>query len=384
MRERAEAETYPGRRELGSKLIQGFPARAWFSHRVEDPAWDNFLRATPLGQFQQSGLWARAKQIDGWRSYRVFLTEEDRIIGGFQILWRGTRLGRIGYVSKGPVLPEAQPDGVDFALDLLVDSVRSLRLAALLVQPPDLSRDLEPALTRRGFAPNRFMEIISASCWVPLAGGTAAWERQISRSRLLQVRQAARRGVTIREGCEADTPKFFELMTSTCKRQGVHPNPSSLEALQRLTGPFRVSGECRISFADCDGQPVACVLDLRFGERVTAWKKGWNGAFADRHPNSLLEYESLRWAAGLGSRYLDFAGMDRHLAECLLAGRPLTAEQRKGRDIFNLTFGAEPHLLPPASILWRNRLVRLVYGRAVASRPLAQALGRVARRLGGP
>jgi hypothetical protein len=116
---------------------------------------------------------------------------------------------------------------------------------------------------------------------------------------------------------------------------------------------------------------------------VTTWKEGWNGAFAERHPNSLLACESLRWAASQGARHLDFAGMDRYLAECLLAGRRLTEEQKKGRDSFNLSFGAEPRLLPPALILWRNRLVRRIYSLVVASPQMARALGRAARRLGG-
>lgn len=382
MSEQTEAETHSWRAELETRLIQGCPTRAWLFREVEDPPWDEFLRTTPLGQFQQSSLWARVKQLDGWHSFRVLLTQGDQIVSGFQILWRRTRFGRIGYISKGPVIPEEPPDGLDFVLDLLDDSVRTLRLAALLIQPPDLSRGLEMALARRGFAPNHLMGIISASCWVPLTGGTAAWEQRISRSRLNEVRRAARRGVTVREGNDADIPKFFELMSSTCKRQGVQPNPSSLEALQQLVSVFRASGESRISFADCEGETMACVLELRFGGRMTAWKKGWNGTFADRHPNSFLAYESLRWAAGLGLQHLDFAGMDRHLAECLLARRPLTEEQKKGRDIFNLSFGAEPHLLPPALILWRNQLVRLIYRRVVASSRMAWALGRVGRRLG--
>lgn len=381
MGEPIDLESPRGPAPSAARLIHGCPTCARLSAEASDPRWDGFLRATPLGQFQQSSLWAQAKQSDTWKCLRVVLDQENRIVGGFQILWRRSRFGRIGYISKGPVLPGEHSDTLAFALDVLGDTVQSLQLRALVVQPPDLSRELAPTLARRGFAPNHLTQVISASCWVPLAGRSNQFERQISRSRLLQVRQAVRRGVTIWEGKDADAPRFFELMASTCARQGVHPNPSSSQALRRLAGLFQATGECRLSFADCEGETVACLLDLKFGDRVTTWKKGWNGTRADRHPNALLAYESLRWAHGRGCSFLDFAGMDRHFAECLLARRPLTEAQKKDRDGFNLSFGAEPRLLPRALIWWRHPLLRLIYGAAMASPRLANPVRRILRRL---
>src|ERR1017187_3150477 len=87
-----------------SRLINGQQAAAWLSPELEDPYWDDFLKATPLGHFQQSSLWARAKDIEGWRPVRMILTLDGQIAGGFQILTAHTRFGLIGYVSKGPVV----------------------------------------------------------------------------------------------------------------------------------------------------------------------------------------------------------------------------------------------------------------------------------------
>ena len=76
----------------------------WLSEADDDPVWDAFLLGTPLGQFQQSSAWARVKRLEGWRATRFMVTAGERIVTGFQILWK-TRFGlRFGYVSKGPVV----------------------------------------------------------------------------------------------------------------------------------------------------------------------------------------------------------------------------------------------------------------------------------------
>src|SRR6202044_1911633 len=98
--------------------------------------------------------------------------------------------------------------------------------------------------------------------------------KSIGRSRKPQIHQALRGALTVREGRDADIPKFFELMAATCVRQGVSPNPGSVEALRHIVRLFHGTGEVRLSFADYQGEAIACIMALKFGERVTIWKKG--------------------------------------------------------------------------------------------------------------
>src|SRR5208283_3358866 len=155
------------------------------------------------------------------------------------------------------------------------------------IQPPDYSQLLPASLARRGYVPDRLMGVISSTCLVKLGGEPGEWEKGIGRSRKVEVRQAARRGVTIREGSIDDVPRFFELMSATCVRQGVHPNPPSEQALRHLVQVFGSAGASHISFAEVEGQTVACALDLRFGRRATMWKKGWSGLHPNLHPSAL-------------------------------------------------------------------------------------------------
>jgi hypothetical protein len=347
-----------------------------------DREWDNFLRGTELGHFQQSSLWAQARQIEGWDCLRVRLEQEERVVGGFQMLWRRTRFGRIGYIIKGPVLASETSEAVNLLLDCLRAVVGSYKLVAIVVQPPDFSQVFPAALADSGFLPDRLMNVISATCVVRLAGAPGSWEQNMGRSKKVEVRQAVRRGLTIREGDLNDIPRFFMLMSATCIRQRVQPNPSTESGLRHLVEVFRNAGLARLVLAESEGQPVACVLDLIFGRRATVWKKGWSGSHAEKHPNAFLAYQSLRWAADHGCTLFDFAGMGRELAEHVLAKRPLTEDQKRDRDIFHLELGAEPQLLPPALIYWRHPLWRYFYKAAVRQPGLAARLGRLAKRLG--
>ncbi len=278
-------------------------------------------------------------------------------------------MGRIGYISKGPVLTPDNGELESFALAVLLGLVRSHRLAVLIAQPPDHNPLLADALQRHGFGPNRVVSVIDATMWVDLSGPPGAWEANQDRRRRRELRNPMRQGVTIYEGGDGDIPVFFDLMLSTCQRHGVKPTPPTLAAATQLVQAFRKSGESRLALAICQGETVAAVLDLRFGNRYTAWKKGWNGRHGKQNPNVLLTYDSLRKAHELGCTCFDFAGVGRSFAETLLAQQPLTQAQQTHYDCNKLGFGGHPQLLPPAMIYCRNPLVRLAY-RQMASRPM--------------
>src|SRR5262245_2550759 len=77
------------------------------SETLVNPDWDEYLLAHPCGQFQQSTLWARVKAAEGWSVARIELRQAGRLAGGAQILHRRSRLGRFGYVAKGPIVSDA-------------------------------------------------------------------------------------------------------------------------------------------------------------------------------------------------------------------------------------------------------------------------------------
>lgn len=330
---------------------------AWFSIESQDAAWDMFLQQTSLGEFQQTSCWAKVKQIDGWECLRVVLTSNQKIFGGFQVLWRASRWGRIGYVSKGPVAENENKETVMLLVDLLGRAARQLRLIALMVHPPENSRLFSSLLPQARFVPNKLMSIITATLMVDVSNGVKSVEALMRRTTRKKHRRAIRNGIVIREGNERDIGIFFRLMLDTCKRQGVNPVPSTERALMELWRSFRNIGGCRLTLADYDGRTIAGLFCIPFGKIVRFWKKGSMPEHLHLHPVEMLYHEAMSWACSKGYHYCDFVSIDRKIAESLINGISLTENQKKSRDFFNLGFGGHPVILPEAYIYFPNSLL---------------------------
>jgi peptidoglycan pentaglycine glycine transferase (the first glycine) len=346
---------------------------------AEDPPWDAFLETTAQGHFQQSSMWARAKSIEGWRPIRVQLFSADDRVGGFQVLARKKRLGNIGYISKGPVLVDDDARIKQRCLEEIVSCCKRNRLQALIVQAPDHSSIQDDIFVRHRFVPNRLVGVIKATMCIDLSGSLKEVEAGFRKTARVELRQAERRGITIREGTEKDAGVFFRLMAATCERQGSLPSPASEASVLALWKAFSSRGRIRVTFAEYAGEPVAAALCLILGSRVTLWKKGWSGAQRERHPNQLVTYEAIRWAHENGYRLFDCAGMAQSTAMSLLHGEPLSDAQKQGRDFFLLGYGAKPLLLPESWVYFRNPIIRFAYSKAVSSPWLAKITRRFAR-----
>ncbi len=341
---------------------------------LEAIAWERFLAGHPLAQYQQSVRWARVKEGEGWRAWLHTWGAGADLAGGFQLLVKTTRLGRIGFINKGPVLAEETPGGIDQALARVVRAVRSLGLRALILQPADRSRIRSEDLVRHGFCRAPVPGIIDATLIASLEGEAEAIRGRVGRSARREARRAVEKGVQVVEGARADLPRFFELMCHTCRRQGVAPNPSSVDSLYRRWDAF--APDIRVLFAKVRGELVAGLLLLRFGKCCTFEKKGWNEKFPEAHPNTLLNVEAMIRAAEWGCTCVDFGAMDRALAERMLKGEEVEAELSRTRYAFNVRLGAQPVLLTPAQIYLPNRWQRCLVDWLLGRKRLARQLER--------
>ena len=298
--------------------------------------------------------------------------EADDLQGGVQLLIKSTRLGRIGFVNKGPVLALESAEAIHGALRRLVQCTGTLRLRALILQPPDQSRISPDDLRGLGFCREAVPGIIDATAIACLEGGAEAIRARVGRTARREARQAVERGVRIVEGGRSDLPHFFELMCHTCRRQDVAPNPAKVEALFRRWDAF--GPDIRLMFASVSGEAVAGLLLLKFGQRCTFEKKGWNEARAGAHPNTLLNVEAMLRAAAWGCTTVDFCAMDRSLAERMLRGENVDQELAATRHAFNIRLGAKPILLPPARVYIPNPLQKWLLKWCLRMPKLAQRL----------
>lgn len=328
----------------------------------EDKEWDDYLKHCSLGQFQQSAMWARFKETEGWRPERIVFKNGDSVTGGLQALIRNTTFGAIGYVSKGPVLLEEDEHSVDAAVNSIFEIVNGNSLKAIVVLPPDDSSVIPEALMKHDFVKIPMLKVIDSTLLLPVDGGEVGINKSMNHRTRNKISKGVRRGVTVREGRITDIPMFFGMMEETCKRQGEkNLNPGSVEALENIWHAFNAERNIRLTFAEINGEPVAGMLCILFGDKVTIWKKGWTGKFSEFHPNDVLHKETFVWAFENGYSHCDFAGLNRKIAERLVRGNELTDQQKSSRDAFNLQFGGAPKLLPGAVIYIRNQPLRHIF-----------------------
>ena len=356
---------------LDTKTSGQRPVSAWVSESLSDDSWDAFLQNTPLGHFQQSSVWASVKADEGWAPVRVVLWQSDAIVGGFQILVRSRGWFREGFLNKGPVYPGDDPEIMQWVVGLVQRSARIHRITLLLIQVPDLDRTLASIQHSRGFAPNVLAQIVTATLCVPLGPPLPPAESRMRRSIQLDARQSAKRGLTVREGNAEDIPCFFRLMGITCRRQNSQPNPASEQATLKLWQSFHQKGLGRLTIAEFDGKATAGLFAVQFGRRVTAWKKGWDEENRDKHPNTLLSFESIKWAEAHQATLYDFGAFDRTFARQLLAGEPVDQRLRSSRYFYLMGFAAEPQLQALAQVWIGNPLARAAYRAYAAVRGAA-------------
>ncbi len=366
------------------RKIDPFPAvpddaAVWLSPATSDPWWDDFLRSTSHGQFQQSSLWAEFKAGEGWDQHRVVITGANGIAGGFQLLWKKRGPLRIGYVSKGPVAHPEMPALRPALARLLLHSARKLSLNALITQSPDdAPAEEESADEQLGFIRSNPMKTVEATYLVNVGEDMKTVRQRMNRTMRKCLRKSQEQGLVVRRGTEADLPLFFSLMSATCRRQETKPNPASLESLQRLWRLFAPHDSVEMSFASRQGADIAGLMNLIFGERATQWKIGWDGSHPHSHPNELLVDHGLELAQTRGCRICDFAAMSRPTAEHILSGAPIDTAMTRSRDMFKLRLGGYPQLLPRARILVPNPILRWGFRNSYARFERIQELRRTA------
>ena len=323
-------------------------------------AWDDFLESSPLGQFQQTSGWAQVKALEGWSAVREPVSLHGPSLGGFQLLWRRTKLASVGYMSKGPVLAEESEPAVSVVIEKVVDVARRLGLAAVVVQPPDDSAISSDALVRYGFFPEPLESVIRTTAIISLEGGGDGAMSRMSRKVRYQWRSARRQGLALTWGTRSDLPLFFRLMCESARRQHSIPNPGRVDVFEALWDSLQ--DRIRLAFVEHQGRTLAGQLLIAQRDRIVFWKKGWNGADRELFANQFLATECLRWASAAGFASADLMGISPDIATRILANEPLTDDQYRGRDAFSLSLGARPKLLPPAHLLVvRPGIRRLAY-----------------------
>jgi lipid II:glycine glycyltransferase (peptidoglycan interpeptide bridge formation enzyme) len=227
-----------------------------------------------------------------------------------QVLFRSLPggLGSIAYVPKGPVVDFGDQTSLEALLDTIHPLARQQRAICLKIEPDfEDSPTLVERLGSLGFRPGPQVIQPRQTILVNLdAEPNEILARMKSKTRY-NIRLAGRKGVTIRAGDETDLPAFYRLMEVTAERDGfgIHTQ-AYYEAAHRL---FVLSDHGRLLLAEYEGQLLAGLVVLAFGDTACYMYGASSSQHRNRMPTYLLQWEAMLWAREQGCRTFDLWGV---------------------------------------------------------------------------
>lgn len=306
-------------------------------------SWDDFLAVHPRGHLLQTPSWGALKSAFGWESQLVPWRDGERFTAGAQVLYRwlpGGRFLTVAYVPRGPVLNWDEPGQVRSILTAVTDEAR-LRHAVFVRIEPNLQDDErsgpDKLLEEMGYRPVDRSIQPRRTIVVDIAGTEDEIIGRMKQKTRYNIRLAARKGVTVRQGGRADLDAFVLLMQATGSRQdfGVH----SPDYYRVAYDQFAASGRVGLLLAEYRGRPLAALMVFTLGK--TAWYLYGASTNEERQrmPAYLLQWEAMRWARARGCTQYDLWGVPDEDEETLEAGIADRSEGLWGVYRFKRGFG---------------------------------------------
>src|ERR1700730_10390022 len=348
---------------------------------VDLSEWHAFLARTPGGGCQQTGWWAVAKLLEGFRAHRFVITNGDTILGGAQMLYRPLPVhGAVAYVPLGPVLVSEDPEVANLALTHLHRIGREQNAYCLAVQPPRWGRAFARKLEHFGFGPASMDLAPTASVVIDLSKSLDFVLSRMHKTTRYDIRASQRKGITVREGGLDDIDTVHLLLTATAKRRGFSGLKN--DYLREIWRQFSGCGYTKMFMAEFEGRLVSAALLMSFGDTVTYWKAGWSGEHSNRYPNEALQWAAIQWSKSNGYRYYDLGGINRALAKSALAGdSPIRKPEGHSVGFYKLGFGGQVELFPKAQMYIYSRPLRGVWSMISDRAPDQNFLPNVLRRI---
>jgi lipid II:glycine glycyltransferase (peptidoglycan interpeptide bridge formation enzyme) len=342
--------------------------------------WDRFLESLPDSHHLQTSLWAERKRPSGWDASRLVLRQGGTPVAGLQILHRPvSRLGRIGYVPRGPVFAVDDARLPSRLMRQLQALMRSGRFRYVTVQPPRNGAAFVPELVASAFRATPFQVAPTATVLIDLQQSTETLLAKMRESTRRGVRTGLKSPLRIRRGGSADLPAFHSLLVATGQRRGF--SPPALEYFRQMWSLFSRTDDIVLFLAQLGGETVAGELDITFGDTLVSKRAAWSGRHGKLHPNELLIWTAMNWARERGLKAYDMDGLDPELADALVAGTPISAAFKRSHYWFKLGFGGRLVILPDNYESVRLPLLgwahRQIWCRWVSTRRRRQVLKRI-------
>ena len=279
----------------------------------EDAEWDAFVAAHPHGSLLQMTNWARLKSQFGWRSQRVWLKRDGRLMAGAQILFRSAAMGliRIAYVPHGPLVDWHDEEQVSVLFNQIDHVVYEQRTGMIKIEPLLWQNEMSPAdwetlCKRQGCLPNTDTIQPPQTIVVDLQSSEEEILSRMKQKTRYNIRLSARKGVTVRRGSADDIPIFNHLTRITSLRNsfGVH-EPAYYQMVYELFAPENAA----LLIAEYEGRPLSAIMVFRCGQRAAYLYGASDNEERKRMPNYAVQWAAIQWAKEQGCSEYDLWGV---------------------------------------------------------------------------
>lgn len=276
-----------------------------------DADWDAFVAAHPHGSLLQTTHWARLKGRFGWTSRRVWLKQEGKLVAGAQILFRSAAFGlaKMGYIPHGPLVNWQNAEQVEVLLNQIDLACYENRASLLKMEPlvwQDEMPNWETLCHQQGSIPHTDTVQPPRTVLVDLRPSFDDILAAMKQKTRYNIRLAAKKEVTVRQGTLKDMPVFHRLMRLTGQRDGfgIH-DPMYYHAAYELFAPHNAA----LFIAEYQERPLAAVMAFFWGQKAAYLYGASSNEERQRMPSYAVQWAAIEWAKNNGCTSYDMWGI---------------------------------------------------------------------------
>ena len=272
--------------------------------RLDEPSWDRFVEAHPLGWVCHLSDWQRVLQesFPHITGHLLVIRDSTSIRAGIPVYqvnsWlSGNRLVSIPFATLCQPLVSG-PEDKDQLLDAVLEFSRAGGSRYVEIRT---MRGLPAAAEERLARSDRFKHHS-----LMVDGDLEALRKRFDRSCVRQrIDRALKNGIELTSVVDdGGLRQFYDLYLKLRRRIGLPPQPYRF--IRSLWATFFPSGRLEVQLATYRGVPIAGILLLRFNGRVSAEYQVSDESHRDLSPNHLLVWNAIRRAHDDGCRVFDF------------------------------------------------------------------------------
>lgn len=281
-----------------------------------DAEWDAFVESHPCGSILQTTPWARLKSRFGWSPQRVWVKKDGRVIAGAQMLIKAYAFGlvRIGYLPHGPLVDWQDEELVALLfnqIDLAAykNRVSMVKIEPLVWQDENTVARWTDFFQRHNCIPHTDTIQPPRTMLIDLRPPEEEILAAMKSKTRYNIRLAAKKGVTVRQGTAADIPAFTRMMRTTGQRNefGVHV-PKYYEVAYEQFNLF-LPGSVALFLAEYEGQPLAGIMVFAIGQQAAYLYGASSNEERQRMPTYAVQWAAIQWAKAKGCHWYDLWGV---------------------------------------------------------------------------